>query len=332
MKKIAVIQTAFPGDVILSTPVFEALKDIDSECFLTAVVRPESHPLFKDNPYKDEILIYNKYGKDRGLKGIIRISGLLKDFDWAIIIQRHLRSALIAYLAGIKRRTGFVSSDVRFLYNDLKPYGEDKHEVLRCLDLIDAAESQKYRPRIFITAETRKKTDKLLSDSMIHDGFAVVAPGSVWATKRYPHFAGLIDMVREEFGLDVILLGSPDDIGVSKSIVTNTRHKPLDLTGKTDLLISADIISRARIAFTNDSAPAHMAAAVQTPVIAVFGPTIPEFGFSPYFDKSRVVDIGKLYCRPCSRHGSKKCPKKHFRCMVDLSPEKVIGAARILVA
>jgi heptosyltransferase-2 len=332
MKKIVVIQTAFPGDVILATPLFEALKDSEPECHLTAVVRPESHLLLRDNPYIDDIIIYDKYGKDRGLKGTIRVSWLLKDFDWAIIIQRYLRSALIAYLAGIKKRTGFGLSGLRFLYNDIKPYGEDKHEVLRCLDLIDAVEPEKYRPRIFITDETRIKTDRLLREQAIKDEFAVVAPGSVWATKRYPHFAELIDMAKEELALDTVLLGGPEDVEVSKSIVKDVRHKPFDLTGRTDLLVSADIISRSRVTFANDSAPAHMAAAVQTPVIAIFGPTVPEFGFSPYFDKSKVVDIGRLYCRPCSRHGSKKCPKKHFRCMVDLPPEKAIEAAGKLIA
>lgn len=332
MKKIVVIQTAFPGDVILATPVFEALKNVGPECFLAAVIRPESYPLLKDNPYIDEIILYDKYGNDRGLKGIIRVCKLIKDFDWAIIVQRYLRSALIAYFAGIKKRTGFQSSSFKFLYTEKIPYEKNIHEVLRCLRLIGVSDTEKYHPRIFIGDGTRLQTDKLLSDSGIHNGFAVVAPGSAWATKRYPHFAGLIDLVKEEFGLEVILLGGPDEIEVSKSIVKNARYKPFDLTGKTDLLVSSKIISRSRIVFANDSAPAHIAAAVRTPVIAVFGPTVPQFGFSPYSGEARVVDIGKLYCRPCSIHGSKKCPERHFRCMIDLSPEKVIEAARPLIA
>ncbi|UCC80409.1 MAG: glycosyltransferase family 9 protein [Candidatus Zixiibacteriota bacterium] len=332
MEKIAVIQTAFPGDVILATPIFEALKDARPDSFLTAVVRPESHPLLRDNPYVDDILIFDKYGRDKGLKGLIGISRLIKGADWAVIIQRYLRSALVAYLAGIKRRTGFDSSGFRFLYTETKPYRKDRHEVLRCLDLIDVVETERYRPCIFITDETKLKTDRLFREEAIMDEFAVATPGSVWATKRYPHYADLIDMVKEEFGLDTVLLGGADDVEVSKMIANGSRHKPFNLTGKTDLLVSAEIISRSRIAFTNDSAPAHMAAAVKTPVIAIFGPTIPEFGFSPYSDISRVVDIGQLHCRPCSTHGSKKCPEKHFRCMLELMPERIISAARSLIA
>ena len=107
-------------------------------------------------------------------------------------------------------------------------------------------------------------------------------------------------------------------------------YQPINLTGKTDLLLSAAIISKARLAITNDSAPAHIAAAVGTPVVAIFGPTVPSFGFAPYSDKSTVVDIGNLYCRPCTRHGSKTCPQGHFRCMKKLLPEKIVEASALL--
>jgi heptosyltransferase-2 len=127
MKKIVVIQTAFPGDVILATPVFEALKDRYPECILSAVIRPESRPILKNNPHIDSLIVYDKYGRDRGLKGVLRISGLLKGYDWAIIIQRYLRSALIPVLAGIKIRTGYGSSGYSFFYNEKKKYGGDRH-------------------------------------------------------------------------------------------------------------------------------------------------------------------------------------------------------------
>jgi heptosyltransferase-2 len=319
MKKIAVIQTAFPGDVILATPVFEALKDRYPDCVLAAVVRPESYPLVKNNPHVDDLIVYDKYARDRGLTGMLRISGLLKGYDWTVIIQRFLRSALIPFLAGIKKRTGYDSGSFSFLYNDKKPYDKSRHEVLRCLDLIDAGHEARYRPRIFIGDEEREEAEKLLMEIGIKNDFAVVAPGSVWPTKKYPHFPELIDMINERFNLEIILLGGSGDMKDSKNIFDRCRHKPLDLTGKTDLLISSAIISGARIVFANDSAPAHMAAAVETPVVAIFGP------------KSAVVDIGDLYCRPCTTHGSQKCPQKHFRCMLELSPERVMAEAESLI-
>jgi heptosyltransferase-2 len=260
MKKIAVIQTAFPGDVILATPVFEALKEGYPECVLAAVIRPESYPLLRNNPHIDDLIVYDKYGRDKGIRGMLRISRLLNGYDRAVIIQRFLRSALIPLLAGIKERTGYDSGSFSFLYNDKKPYDKNRHEVQRCLDLIDAGRETRFRPRIFIGNEERQEAEKLLVEIGIKNDFAVVAPGSVWPTKKYPHYPELIDMIIERFNLEIILLGGSGDMEDSRNILENCRHKPLDLTGKTDLLISSAIISEARIVFANDSAPSHIAA------------------------------------------------------------------------
>jgi heptosyltransferase-2 len=331
MNKIAVIQTAYPGDVILATPVFEALRDRFPNCVLAAVVRPESFLLLRDNPHIDNIIVYDKYGRDRGIMGLFRVARLLKGFDWAIIIQRYLRSALLPLMAGIKKRTGYGSSGVSFLYSEKKYNDKGRHEVQRCLDLIDAGNDSRYRPRIFVGDEVRVEADKLLAECGVEGDFAVVAPGSVWATKRYPYYPELIDGIRTRFGLNIVLLGGAADKEISRRISDKCGFKPLDLTGETDLLHSAEIISRAKIVFSNDSAPAHMAAAVETPVAAIFGPTVPGFGFWPYFARSVVVDIGELYCRPCTTHGSEKCPQMHFRCMVDLKPERVLEMAESLI-
>ncbi len=331
MKKIAVIQTAFPGDVVLASPLFEALKDRYPDTEITAVVRPESYVLLKNSPYIDDILIFDKYGKDSGFLGLLKTARKLSGFDWAVIVQRHFRSALLAVLAGIKKRTGFDNSSVKFLYTEKIKYAKDKHEVQRCLDLIGIDSLSKYRPRIYFDDECQKTASELLSDENIKGEFAVAAPGSVWATKRYPYYSSLIDLVRDELGLPTILLGGTGDIPLSKAVADQSGSKPVDFTGKTDFLVSAEIISRARIVFANDSAPSHIAAAVDTPVVSVFGPTTPEMGFAPCSEKSAIVDLGPLECRPCSTHGSDQCPVKHFKCMNDIKPEIIIKAAKLLL-
>jgi heptosyltransferase-2 len=98
------------------------------------------------------------------------------------------------------------------------------------------------------------------------------------------------------------------------------------------MLLSAAIMSKAKIVIANDSAPGHLAAAVNTPVVSIFGPTVPEFGFAPFSDKAIVVDIGELECRPCSKHGDNVCPRKHFKCMRELKPETVVDAVEKLLA
>jgi heptosyltransferase-2 len=330
MTKIAVIQTAFPGDLILATPVFEALKAHYPDCRISAVIRPESSCLLRNNPYIDNILIYDKYGADKGLAGMWKMSGRLKGHDKAIIVQRHFRSALIAFLAGIPDRVGFDISSARLLYTSRIRYNYDKHEVERCLDLVGAGDSD-FRPHIYIDSESSQQMDNLLQQNGINSNFAAVAPGSVWPTKRYVHYSRLIDLVYETLGLRSVLLGGPDDKGLAQSIAGSTAHRPVDLCGQTDLIQSAAIIAKAKILFCNDSAPMHIAAAVGTPVVAVFGPTVPSFGFAPYSENSIVVDIGKLECRPCSIHGSKKCPRGHFKCMRELPADRIIERGRLLL-
>jgi heptosyltransferase-2 len=129
----------------------------------------------------------------------------------------------------------------------------------------------------------------------------------------------------------VILLGGKADKDLSSSIALDSAHLPLDLTGKTNMLLSAAIMARSRVVIANDSAPGHLAAAVNVPVVSIFGPTIPGFGFTPYSGQSMVVDIGEMECRPCSRHGDHLCPRKHFKCMRDLKPESVVEAMEKLL-
>jgi heptosyltransferase II len=330
--KIVVIQTAFPGDVILSAPIFKALKELHTGCHTAAIVRPESTCLLNDNPFIDEIIPFDKYGAQGGIWGLVQLAKKIKGFDIAIIVQRHLRSALIPFLARIPKRIGFVNSSANFLYTYKEKYRSDKHEVERCLGLIGVDNANKrYRPEIYITDELNDFARELLNENKIKGDFAVVAPGSVWPTKRYVHYPEVIDLIYENLGLQVVLLGSQEEFYSLNKIEALSSHIPVNLAGKTNLLQSAAVISKARLVISNDSAPAHLAAAVGTPVVAIFGPTIPSFGFAPYADRAATVDIGDLYCRPCSRHGSKRCPQKHFICMKELQPEKVIEAVKLLL-
>jgi len=329
--KFAVIQTAFPGDVILSTPIFEALKDKYPGCGITAVVRPESEILIRFNPNIENIIVYDKYGKDKGLTGIFRIARKLRENDEAVIIQRHLRSVFISFFAGIKRRTGFDIASGKFLYTDKIRYMKNRHEVERVLDLIAVDNNDKrYRPKIFIDEAAKSHADDVIKKNKIDSSFAVLCPGSVWATKRYPFFDRLARLIKEKFDIPILLIGGKDDFDLFEEICNKVDIPIINLAGQTNILQSAAVIKRAKFVISNDSAPAHIAAAVGTPVIAIFGPTTEKFGFAPYSEQSIIVDIGKLYCRPCSSHGSKKCPEGHFKCMNELRPELIIESAKSL--
>ena len=335
MSRIAVIQTAFPGDVILCTPVFESLKSAGH--YVTVVIRPQAEPLLRHNPHIDKLICYDKRG---GVSSFIKTVSALKEAecDIALIVQRYFKSALLPVYAGINKRIGYNIAQVKFLYTDEVHYDKDchcgwhtssyasmkyRHEVERCLALCDdLSPTLGFSPKIFITDKDRGEANKfLVSNNIDPDNFIVIAPGSIWPTKRWIGFESLIDLVKTETDSDVVLLGSTDDYNLCEGI--NKSGSAVNLAGKTDLLQSSAIIQMARLAITNDSAPAHIAAAVGTPIIAIFGPTIPQFGFTPYSEQSAIVENKGLYCRPCSSHGPKQCPEKHFRCMKDITPAQV---------
>ncbi len=322
MSRIAVIQTAFPGDVILCTPVFESLKSAGH--YVVAVVRPPAESLVRHNQFIDKLLIYDKR---KGLSAFLKAAAELKaeNCDTALIVQRYLKSALLSIYAGINKRVGYDIAQVRSLYTDEIHYDESKHEVERCLALCQGLSPiSGFSPRISIPDNELKKTREFLFQEKINlENLIVIAPGSVWATKRWVGYRELVELLWERYNADIVLLGSKDDYEICREI-SEIEHIH-NLAGKTDLLQSSAIIRLARLALTNDSAPAHMAAAVGTPVVAIFGSTVPAFGFAPYSEEAIIVEKTGLYCRPCGSHGSKKCPEKHFRCMNEISPRRVLN-------
>lgn len=329
MSKVAVIQTAFHGDVILCTPMFESLKSAGHE--VVAVVRPQAELLIRHNPYIDEIVLYDKH---MGVPAFLRAVYELRrtNCDISLSVQRYLKSALLPVYADIPKRIGFASSQVRSLYTDEVKYDRTKHEVERCLALCEGlSPTTGFAPKIEITPEDLSEANSYLNSHHINlKNFVVMAPGSIWATKRWVGYRELAELLTEKYNCDIVLLGSEQDYEVCLEVAK--FYKAVSLAGKTNLLQSAGIIRMARLAISNDSAPGHIAAAVGTPVVAIFGPTVPAFGFAPYIDKTEIVENIGLYCRPCSPHGPMKCPEKHFRCMKEITPERVLRACDTFLA
>ncbi len=157
-----------------------------------------------------------------------------------------------------------------------------------------------------------------------------LAPGSVWATKRWPFYAELARELAPQ--ARIVVIGAESDRSLADEIRSATNDQTIDATGKLSLLASAELIRRASVLVTNDSAPLHLASAMNTPTIAVFGPTVPEFGFGPLAERTRVVGHDDLACRPCDRHGPQRCPLGHWRCMRDISAGTVASIARELLS
>ena len=336
-KRILIIQTAFIGDVILSTPLIKVLRRTFPDAFISFLLIPETENVLENNPHLDEVLVYDKR-KKKGLGSLLQIIARVRQgkFDLAVIPHRSMRSAILAYLSGIPERIGFDRAVGSSLFTKRVAYNANAHEVERNLSLLSnfAPRPEDTSPELFPSTDDLSYVRRLLSDSGISEGERVVgiAPGSVWATKRWlpERFAEVADLLLKEAEIKVVLLGSREDRALCERIADLMAGRPAIVAGKTSVLQSAAILSLCRVLLSNDSAPVHMASATGTPVVAIFGSTIPEFGFAPY-GVDQVIIEKQMDCRPCGIHGKRKCPEKHFRCMRDISTKEVYEAVLSLL-
>jgi len=340
MKKILIVHTAFIGDIILTTPLIEAVKDRHPDAQIDFLAIPATANLLATNPHVREVIIYDKKKRDKGLRRAVHLVRRLRraNYDLAIVPHRSLRSALIVFSAGIRQRIGFDRSAGAFFFTDRVRYNRDAHEVVRNLSLLGLSDSEikNYSPRIYPDASDKASVDLFLEKIALSgkSTLVAIAPGSVWPTKRWTE-DGFTDVIHKLTATDslsrVVLIGGKEDSDVCQHLADKFPDRVINTAGQFTLRQSADLISRCRALLCNDSGPMHLGVAVGVPVIAIFGPTVPSFGFAPYGDGHVVVEHKGLYCRPCHIHGPKKCPEKHFRCMKEISGEDVFRALRAAI-
>jgi heptosyltransferase-2 len=201
-------------------------------------------------------------------------------------------------------------------------YKKNVHEIIRNLSLlvpIGIVKNEIIAPKLFPCDKDEDIVTRLLYDFSIGEDekFITIAPGSVWYTKTFPDykFAKLINILND-FNVKIVLIGGEDDYGLCAKIKVLCKNlKVYNAAGKLTYLQSAELIRRSKVLLTNDSAPLHLANAVGTRVLAIFGATVPEFGFFPYGKDDKIFQISGLKCRPCAIHGGNRCPIKTFDCM-----------------
>lgn len=329
IRNILIVQTAFIGDVVLITPLLRAVKEGFPEAQIAALVVPTAGDLLRNHPHVDQVFLYDKKERERGIRAFLAWTRTLKarTFDLTLVPHRSLRSALLVHRSGIPRRIGFDRSAASFLFTDVVTYRTDLHEVDRNLELLHplGIESVHRRPELFTDDEDRFAVEALLEaqGANASDPFIAIVPGSVWPTKRWlpERFGQVADRLVQQ-GFQVVFIGGPVDQPLCESIAAGMRCPPIIAAGRWSLRQSAAFLGRCTVLLSNDSAPVHMAVAMGTCVVALFGPTVPAFGFAPYGPGHTVIQRD-LACRPCSRHGGKRCPKGHFRCMKEISVEEV---------
>jgi heptosyltransferase II len=328
IEKILIIQTAFIGDVVLVTPLIKASRAHFPFATVDIMVIPAAANIVETNPALDRVIIYDKHKSQSGWRGFAAVARKLRQehYDLLLAPHRSLRSAMLAWWSRAPIRVGFSTSSGARLFSHRVVYNQSDHETERNLSLLTplGIDPGLIRPEIFPTDADRFVVDQLLTGlSRANAPFIAMAPGSIWATKRWPAdaFRRLAEKA-DVAGLAVIWVGGESDRLLCESISRGSHGRWINSAGRLTLRQSAELIRRAEVLVSNDSAPLHLASAVNAPAVAIFGPTVPAFGFAPSSDSSVVVQQ-ILSCRPCSIHGGKKCPIDTHECMTSISPAMV---------
>jgi len=324
--KILLWQTAFLGDLILTTPLIASIKALYPDSYLSVITKPFGKDVLKNNPYVDELIVFDK--KRQSTISLIK-ELRQKKFDVAISPHRSHRASYSLFFAKIPERIGFDRAGFSFLYTKKAKHTFDGiHEIdrnFRLLQLLPEYNEKKLikYPQIFLD---EKEDNFFKTLNLKEKDYIVVAPGSKWETKKWTEegFRQVIKHLSKD--TKVVVIGGKEDLGTVNNVLKGLKNKNIiNTAGKTNLRESFSIIKHAKALISNDSAPVHMAVAFGTPVVDIYGATTPSLGFYPYRNGA-VVEIKDLDCRPCGLHGHKKCPKETFECMKLITPQMVLNS------
>jgi len=352
VKQFLIIQTAFLGDAVLVTAILEKLHADYPDAAIDLVVRRGNEGLFgaiqptvaersrsvdppgrphsaikpHTHPFLRHLFVWDKrQGKTRAL---FRLIGELRrtEYDHIINAQRFFATGLMTALARGKEKIGYDKNPLSFLYTRKVKHviGDGRHEVDRLNALIEhLTDSTRPLPRLYPDDKARAEAHAHMSTwSYEH---MCIAPASVWFTKQWPEHKWVELIKALPADKQVVLIGAPGDVPLCESIAQAAGRGQV-LAGKLSLLGTAALMERATMNYVNDSAPLHIASAMNAPVTVVFCSTVPAFGFGPLRESGHVVEtIEQLDCRPCGLHGYKACPKGHFKCALGIGVEQFVG-------
>ncbi len=344
MKKFLVIQTAFIGDAVLATALLEKLHAFYPDAMIDLVVRkgndglftPSSSPggggkctIAHTHPFLRKLFAWDK--RTDKTRNLFKLIGELRKerYDHVINCQRFFSTGLMTVLAKGAEKVGYDKSPMAPFFSrsveHVIPTGQDgdvgdgRHEVDRLNALIEhLTDKSRPLPKLYPTAQDQQAAAR-------SGKYVCIAPTSVWFTKQWPEekWIELIRLLPPE--VNVFLVGAPGDAEACSRIAQRAGRGEV-LAGRLSLLATAHLMEGAVMNYVNDSAPLHIASAMNAPVTAVFCSTVPAFGFGPLRANGRAVETTEeLDCRPCGSHGHKSCPKGHFKCALRISAERIVA-------
>jgi heptosyltransferase-2 len=332
LKNILIVGPAWIGDMVMAQTLFKAIKANDSTTVIDVLAPDWSRPLLERMPE-----VRQSYAMPIGhgalqLKQRYQIANSLKPFDYsqAIVLPNSWKSALIPWWAKIPKRTGFLG-ECRFgLLNDYRIL--NKKSLPRMIDRFVALAYEKNSsikpvvpfPQLEINPlSVAQVLEKFAIKRDLSQPILALCPGAEFgASKRWPEsYYAAVAKAKIKEGWSVWVFGSKNDMPVAERIQAEADHQCVDFTGKTNLGEAMDLLSLATMVVSNDSGLMHIAAALDRPLIAVYGSTDP--GFTPPLgEHSQIVRLS-LPCSPCFK---RECPLQHHHCMRELLPEKVLNA------
>jgi heptosyltransferase-2 len=341
MERLLLLDTAYLGDCLLSLPLIEAVGLSGKNFEIGVVTTPLAQDLFARRPGVVKVFVWDKR-KDKTPWGLYQTAKRLEGFGagFAVSVHKSARSAVLLALAKVPLRVGFSTAKLPFLYHALVPEDATLPVVNRKLRLLSALGLPVPERCVPLKDPGVIPAQKVCVQAMLAQAFGCmpfelvgVAPGSVWQTKRWPveHFIQLMKMFKVRLGMECVLVGGMEDRTIAREIQKGLPFPVADLTGRTTIGELFAAVQALKLLVSNDSAPMHVAFLLGVPVVGIFGPTTKRFGFAPFGQNACVAEID-LACRPCARHGGRRCPKGHFLCMRGLAPEKVFEMGASLLA
>lgn len=335
IRNLLIRSTNWIGDAVMTTPAIRAIRKRFPNSHVSLLAKPWVMPVFENSEHIDRLLIYDDKGRHKGIFGKFRLARDLKKyhFDAAILLQNAFEAALITFLAKIPLRVGY-NTDVRQLLlthavsctDEIKK----KHQTDYYLNIIRGIGMKEDNRELYLELNQRDRlrAEKTLLEQhlSLDDKIVGINPGATygpakqWPLDRYAHLA---DKIQAFTGGRIIIFGGPNDRNLGKKISQKMQHRPIDLSGKTSLGEAMALIERCDLFITNDSGLMHVAAALDVPLIAVFGSTN-SITTGPLSQNSRIVQV-PLECSPCLRP---ECPKGHLNCMDQISVEMVFNVVK----
>jgi len=322
--KFLLIRFSSIGDIVLTTPVIRCLRKQLPDAEIHFLTKQAFRGIVATNPYIDKVHILADSFE------LMLHELKTEEYDCIIDLHHNLRTLRIKRFLKNIRSFSFNKLNVeKFVLTNLKiNMLPGKHIVDRNLATVSSfGVTDDGQGLDYFIPEADVVPNKDLPTSHLH-GYIAVVIGAALATKKLP-----IHKLKEicaAIDHPLILLGGREDYEDGKAIAAVDEVKVYNACGKFNLNESADLVRRSKLVITHDTGLMHIAAALQKPVISVWGNTVPAFGMYPYYGKYSkqrydVVEVNKLWCRPCSKIGYKKCPKGHFNCMEKIAVNDIVN-------